>query len=203
MNSARLLVEALRVLPEHLRGVDRQRAVHEDRDARQLSRLHHPVEIVHQLLRPSHRERRDDHLAAPFDRPPHHLAQLLVSQFWLAVRLIPVRALHDQVIRPLRQDRIAQQRQVPPADIPRKPQPEFATALLDIQHHRRRPQDVPGIHQLGRHPWDRLERLIVLHRIEILRHLRRILQRIDRLDWRRELVRRSFRRRRQDILSAC
>ena len=113
-----------------------------------------------------------------------HLAQLGVGLFGIAVVLVPIGAFHDQVIGRLRHLRVAQQRQVSPAQVAGEQQAPLAAVLEDVQRHLRRAKDVPGFHQASGHARHGLERLVVIHGMEVHRHFGGIFLGVERLDGR-------------------
>ena len=116
-----LVIEALRVHLEDIRSIHCQWAVHIYRHAGKQMALKHLVQCIDDLLGAPYCKSRDDHLTTTLERPPDHLAQLIISQIRVLVRLIPIGALHDQVIRPIRQDWVADQGQLAPANVPAEP----------------------------------------------------------------------------------
>src|SRR6185437_2053134 len=70
-----LLVEALGMSAEYLRGSHRHRAVHVNGYLRQLAGARQLMQEVNDGLRPTDAERGDHHLAAARRRFPYHLPQ--------------------------------------------------------------------------------------------------------------------------------
>ena len=73
----RFLVEELGVLPVHLGGLDRHRAVEEHLPVGELPRVEVHGELVEDLLAAADREGRDQHVAAVAARGAQDLAELL------------------------------------------------------------------------------------------------------------------------------
>ena len=177
-------IKALFVLFKNIGRIHGQRAVHIHRHGGDFMILDHLVQVVDQLLRAPNGKGRDDHLAAAVQGLRDHLAQLIIGHLRVAVRLVAVGAFHEHVIGMRRQHGVAQQRQIAPPNIPRKPQADLAALFLDLQRQRSRTQDMAGIHQASHHPRKRLERLIVIHALEVLRHLGGIFLGIKRINHR-------------------
>ena len=95
---------------------------------------------------------------------------------------IAVGAFHHEVIGRLRQDRVAQERHVQPADIPGEPQARRLAVLLDIQADGCRAEDVARVEQAGGHPRDWAKRVIVLDPAQVPGDPGRVLDRVQRLD---------------------
>ena len=121
--------------------------------------LDHLVQRIHDLLRPPHSKRRDDHLAPAIKRPPNHLAQLLVCPLGVFVGFIPIGAFHDQDIGRIGQDGVIDQGQVAPADIAAEPHPQLVSLFFDIQYDCPRAQNMPRIHDPPVHPGERCQKV--------------------------------------------
>ena len=102
---------------EYFGGVDSQGAVDKYGNARYIPLVDHPVQAVHNLLGAAHGKGGDDDFATPLHGAHYDLAHFIVCGFRVPVRLIAICALHDHVVSPTGQHRIAHQWQVKTANV--------------------------------------------------------------------------------------
>ena len=179
-----LLVVALRVDAHDIRDVDRQRAVHVDIDAGQATFHLELVQAVHQLLRPPERERRDQELAAAFERLADRAKERGLGLPARLVLLHAIRTLHDHVVRPVDDLRILDDRHAATAYIAGEDETPFRVALRDVKDHARRAQDVAGEHEVRAHAADRFERAVKVDRDEAFERFDRVPRGVERFEGR-------------------
>ena len=182
---ARIRVPIFLVLLENLGHGGRQRAVHKDRELRNLLRFDHLVQQQHQLLRPLHCKRRSDNMPAARQHSLHQPRQLGLHIAHRSVQPVAVRALHNQVVRRRCRIRVLDDRQVLPPHIAREQHPHRLPLLRRLQQHVGRPQHVPRIRRRHREPGILRRarqhlRLMQLHRLEQRARRRRVVLRIQR-----------------------
>ena len=106
--------------------------------------------------------------------------------------LVPISTFHHKVIRVVRQDRIAQDRQVVPPNITRKREAGRVTVFLELETDSSGTKDMPRFDKFRSDPWSRFERLSVVLRAEGLCNQPGISEGIERLDGRQSLFEVSF-----------
>ena len=130
---ARFVIETFQMTLEDIGRIDCQRTIHIHGHARNAIFEHHLIQVIDQFLRASNSKGGHDHFSAAFYCLLHHIAEFDISQFGVVMRLIPVGAFHDHEIGFRREDRVAQQRKLIPADIARKPEADLSPLFLDLQ----------------------------------------------------------------------
>jgi len=131
------VIKTLGVLAVQVRGVDRQRAVDDHRDVRDIAVVYGFTEHVTQVLRASNCESRHDYLAAALYRAVDRVYKLIVGVFQPLVLLITVGAFHQQCVGVFGHHRVLQNWRVQPAYITGKPKALVLAVFLVVQRDRR------------------------------------------------------------------
>ncbi len=188
-----LLVEHGGVRVKDLRRRTRHRAVHIDVNILELLVelrvvVVQFIEFKEDLLRPADRESRNH------DGPPavhglqHDVHEPADRQRVRRMEAVTVGALHDDIIRLADHRRVAEDRTTLHADIPGEDDLGLVLPLPDPQLDHRRTEDVPGIVEADPHLIVDVDQLIVEDRRDVLERPLRVVQRIERLDFRLALA---------------
>jgi hypothetical protein len=187
-------VEEVGVQPEDGGGVDREGAVHEDRDAGDLPAAEELVQAVHQLLGAAHGKGGDQDLPAAARHLAHDVAQARLGVGDGLVGAVGVGGLDDQRVHGAgRRVGVADDGEPGPADVAGEDQP-VGGALGDAEVHRGGAEDVAGVGELEGdvlaqvlHPAVGQPQHEVLHRHRVGQGVQRLALRPDLLPARQEL----------------
>ena len=185
------VVETFRVQAVNLRGVHAQRAVHENRHARQFPRQRELVQHINNLLRAPHRKRRDDDLAVLFQGFQHQPANGFVGVRADGMFAPAVGGFDLQIIHVFHRLRVAENFVVAAAHVAAEQITEFPPAFPHVQHHLRRTENVPGVAERDRHAVEHRKGAVVIEGDELLERLLGVGIGVKRFD-RREFLLRAF-----------
>jgi len=115
--SVSFLVHAFRMAFENVGDADRHGAVQEDHDPGDAFLVSETAQVEHQLLGAFDGERRDDDVSARPDGPVDDLGQEGFDILHFFVIPVAVGRLHDHVIGPSKNGRVADDRLVPLPDV--------------------------------------------------------------------------------------
>jgi hypothetical protein len=175
-------IERCKVAAEAARCPLRQGAVHEDGHLRQLPSIEERVEMVEQLLRTPHAERRNQQHTPAVGNLGEELLQPLPHLLGGLMAPCSVGGFAQQHIHLWQRLRRWQQQRRPSPDIASNPNPQPLCPLAYLQHNLRRAQDVPRVEEAHNDPGQELHRLMVLQRDAPRQGWHDILQRVERLD---------------------
>ena len=139
------------------------------------------LQIVHELLRSTHRERRNEHPSAARRRLANDAGEMIARGCDALVIPIPVRRFHDHDVSGVRRrHRIANDRQPRASDVSREDQTRDTRSGGGFDHHGCRPQNVPRVHVAGAHAVADIEPFIVRVPLHELFRARRVSHAIER-----------------------
>jgi uracil phosphoribosyltransferase len=167
---------------EHRRRVDRERTVDEDRDRRDGAGAGERVQIVDDLLRAAHGERRNEHPAAAGRRLAHDGAEALAHVGCRHVVAVAVRRLEDDDVGAARRMGVADDRQPGAPDVAGEHEARCPARLLALEHDARRPENVPRVDERGADAGDDVEWIVVRHGDDVPHELRDVGLRVQRGD---------------------
>ena len=167
--------------PVHGRRLDGHRAVEEHLPVAELPLVEVRRELVEDLLAAAHGEGRDQHVAAVAPRIAQDAAEFRERVGSLAVQARAVSALHEQQVRAGAGLGIAQDRRVVLAEVAAERQAPLDRALAEREPHARRAQDVAGVAEHELDPREHLDGAAVRHGAQLLQHVHRVGERVERL----------------------
>ncbi len=157
-------VEILPTFPEDLRGLDGERAVHEDGHVRRQSAvLRQEVEGIDHLLGPLHGEGGDDHLLSPAIAVGDRLGEFVQAVLFVLMVPIPVGGLHEEEVGLGYHRRILHQKLRRAADVAGKDDPARFAGFRDGQLYHRSAEDMSRILEGHGQPRKRREGRLVFH----------------------------------------
>ncbi len=185
---ARLFVVAFRMLPKYLSHICGQRAIDINRQRRNLLGVYQLVQVIDDVLSPSHGEGGDDQKATLADRLVYHCSQLLSHLGHGAVMLASVSRFRDEDVGTLQGLRIADHCSTFATDV--SGEDERFDALFALGHlkgDRRRSEDMARIVKCQFDSREDCERSPVFDGLKQVHSCRSILSGVERLDGRQAL----------------
>ena len=147
------------MLVVNVRGVHAQRAVHENRDARQFAGAGQFVQHIDNLLRAPDGKRGDDDFAVLLERFADEFADQIVRVRALLVDARGVGGFDLEIIHVLDGNRVAQQFIAAAPDVAGEQLAEFSAVFLNVQNHLRRTENVSGVAERDGHAGHGLKRI--------------------------------------------
>ena len=154
----------------NVRGVHAQRAVHENRDARQFAGAGEFMQHINDLLRAPDGKRGNDDFAFLLKRFADEFADQIVGVRALLMDARGVGGFDLKIIHILDGNRVAQQFIAAAPDVAAEKTAEFFAVFLHIQNHLRRTENMSGIAERDGHAGHGLKWLFVIVGDELCTH---------------------------------
>jgi len=178
------LVVTFGVLPVNLRGVYAQRAVHENRHARQAAAQGDLMQHINNLLGAPDGKGRDDDPSPLVERVAHEPADGRVRVGSDGVFASAIGGFNLEIVHVFDRHRVAQDFIAASAHVAAEEPAEFSAFFLKIQNHLRRAENVAGVAECDVHAVQHGEGLFVAVRDELFHGLLGVRNAVERLDGR-------------------